>query len=56
MAYKITEKCTQCGTCKDSCPVDAIVERNGKFEVVSDDCVDCGTCESNCPANAVVAG
>ena len=26
MAYEITDECTACGTCKDSCPAEAIQE------------------------------
>lgn len=55
MAYKITDACTSCGTCKENCPVDCITETNGSFTITADECVDCGTCESNCPANACVA-
>jgi NAD-dependent dihydropyrimidine dehydrogenase PreA subunit len=55
MAYKITDACVSCGSCKDGCPVDAIVEDGGVYSIVSDECVDCGTCESNCPSNAIEA-
>ncbi|MDR0818088.1 MAG: 4Fe-4S binding protein [Oscillospiraceae bacterium] len=54
MAYKITEDCKACGNCKEACPVDAIVEKDGKYIINADECVDCGTCESNCPVNAAV--
>jgi MinD superfamily P-loop ATPase len=54
MAYKITDDCVSCGTCKDGCPVEAIVEKDGKFVINADDCVDCGTCKENCPSDAIV--
>ena len=33
MAYKITDACLSCGTCKDACPVDAISEGADKYEI-----------------------
>ena len=33
MAYKITDSCISCGTCKDACPVDAISEGADKYEI-----------------------
>lgn len=55
MAYKITDQCVACGSCKDSCPVGAISE--GDIYVISaDTCVDCGTCVDACPTSAIVEG
>ena len=34
MAYKITDACLSCGTCKDACPVDAISEGADKYEML----------------------
>ena len=33
MAYKITDKCISCGACAGQCPVGAIAEGDGKFEI-----------------------
>ena len=39
MAYKITDSCISCGTCKDACPVDAISEGADKYEIAEDACI-----------------
>ena len=54
MAYRITDECKGCGSCKDACPVDAISEQDGKFVIDVNSCVECGTCEATCPATAIV--
>lgn len=56
MAYVITDECLSCGTCEGECPVSAISERDGKYEINADECVDCGTCAGVCPAEAIVEG
>ena len=48
------EKCTSCGSCKEVCPVDAIVA--GTPYVITDACIDCGSCEPTCPVNAISPG
>ena len=42
MAYKITDECISCGACAGGCPVDAIAEGDGKYEIDADACMDCG--------------
>lgn len=56
MAYVISDACTQCGACKDACPVDAISEGDPKYTIDADTCVDCGACEGECPVSAISAG
>lgn len=56
MAYVITDECLSCGTCEGECPVSAISEGDGKYEINADECVDCGTCDGVCPAEAIVEG
>ena len=55
MAYKIEGECISCGTCAGTCPVEAISEGDGKYEINSDVCVECGACAGNCPVGAIVA-
>jgi len=47
------EKCTGCGQCVETCPVEAIVMENKKAKVDADTCVDCGQCVDECPAKAI---
>ncbi|MBR2722329.1 MAG: 4Fe-4S binding protein [Clostridia bacterium] len=53
MAYKITEDCISCGSCADACPVEAIYEGDGKYEIDPDKCAGCGTCVDACPIGAI---
>jgi ferredoxin len=54
MAYKITDDCVCCGTCAEECPVEAIKEGDGKFEIDENACTGCGTCATVCPTEAIV--
>jgi ferredoxin len=54
MAHKITDDCLSCGACMSECPVDAISEGEGKYEINAEICTDCGACVSCCPADAIV--
>ena len=46
------EKCNACGTCVDTCPVEAIT-LNDVAKVDPDECIDCGSCEDECPEGAI---
>jgi len=46
------DKCNGCGTCAESCPVEAI-KVNEKAEVDENECIDCGTCVDECPEEAI---
>ena len=46
------EKCTACGACVDSCPVEAL-KINEKAKVDPETCIDCGTCVDECPEEAI---
>lgn len=52
MAYRITEACIACGACAADCPVAAISEGDGKYEINPDACIECGLCASTCPVGA----
>jgi NAD-dependent dihydropyrimidine dehydrogenase PreA subunit len=55
MAYKIKkDDCSNCGTCEDACPNEAISEKDDARWIDPDKCVDCGSCESECPSSAIV--
>lgn len=52
MAYKISEECISCGACAAQCPVNAISEGAGKYEIDADTCIECGACADTCPVGA----
>ena len=56
MAYVINDSCVSCGACADQCPVSAIVEGDGKYEINADVCVSCGACADQCPVSAIEEG
>jgi len=47
------DKCTGCGECVASCPLDAIVMKDDKAQVNPDTCGDCGACVDVCPVGAL---
>jgi NAD-dependent dihydropyrimidine dehydrogenase PreA subunit len=53
MAYKITEKCELCGSCKVECP-QAAIESGTPYKINQESCIDCGACEAICPARAII--
>ncbi|MBP9989719.1 MAG: 4Fe-4S binding protein [Ruminococcus sp.] len=54
MAFKITDDCIACGACAADCPVEAISEGDGKYEINADECISCGACAGSCPVGAPV--
>lgn len=56
MAFKISDECIACGSCVDSCPVSAISEGDGKYEIDPGTCLDCGSCVDQCPVSAISEG
>ena len=55
MAHVINDSCISCGACAAQCPVNAISEGDGKYEIDADTCIDCGACEGGCPVGAIAA-
>lgn len=53
MAYVISDECLSCGACESTCPVGAISEGDGKYEINADECIECGACADGCPADAI---
>ncbi|GMO31494.1 MAG: 4Fe-4S binding protein [Termitinemataceae bacterium] len=53
MAYKITKECSNCGTCEDDCPSEAISEKDGIRWIDPEKCADCGSCADSCPSDAI---
>lgn len=53
MAHVISDECISCGACASECPVDAISEGDGKYEIDADACTDCGSCVEVCPVEAI---
>lgn len=52
MAHVITDECIACGACAGECPVGAISEGDGKYEIDASTCIDCGACAGACPTGA----
>ena len=52
MAYMISDECIGCMACAGECPVEAIVEKDGKAFIEKDACIECGACAGVCPVEA----
>ena len=53
MAYQISDACISCGSCAGECPVGAISEGDGKYQIDAGACLDCGSCAGACPMGAI---
>ena len=53
MAYVISDSCISCGSCAGQCPVNAIAEGDGQFEIDEATCISCGSCAGVCPVGAI---
>ena len=56
MAFVITVSCVGCGSCAGECPVGAISQGDGKYDIDANSCIDCGTCAGVCPTGAIEQG
>ena len=59
MAFVITDSCESCvsfGSCAGECPVGAISQGDGKYDIDANSCIDCGTCAGVCPTGAIEQG
>ena len=52
MAFVITDSCVSCGSCAGECPVGAISQGDGKYDIDANSCIDFGTCAGVCPTGA----
>ncbi|MBQ3601658.1 MAG: 4Fe-4S binding protein [Lachnospiraceae bacterium] len=53
MAFVINDSCISCGTCAGECPVGAISEGSGQYEIDETSCISCGACAGSCPVGAI---
>lgn len=53
MAYMINDGCVSCGACAGVCPVGAIAEGDGKYEIDASACLSCGACSDTCPTGSI---
>ena len=53
MAYVIGDECISCATCEGQCPVGAISQGDGKYEIDESACLGCGSCAGACPVGAI---
>jgi Pyruvate/2-oxoacid:ferredoxin oxidoreductase delta subunit len=48
------DTCTACGDCAtERCPMDAIVEEDLAYRVLTEHCIGCGVCTTTCPAESI---
>jgi Na+-translocating ferredoxin:NAD+ oxidoreductase subunit B len=47
------DKCEDCSTCIEICPMDAISANDGYASVDRNRCIGCGVCVTKCPTNAI---
>ena len=54
MAYTITEDCTSCGLCVDTCPVNAIIPDEPIYVIDPITCSDYAQCVAVCDDDAII--
>lgn len=53
MIHVLEELCSGCGTCSETCPVEAIELKKGKAHIDDALCTGCGLCIDACPQDAI---
>lgn len=53
--YLITDRCTACGECIESCPIGVISEEDA-YRIDGNRCLECGRCAEVCPEGAIEPG
>lgn len=54
MFYIDEDTCTQCGSCLDACPCDAIiVDEKGHHSIDEALCIECGACYDVCEYGSI---
>ena len=56
MAYVIGGGCIMCGSCAGECPVGAIAEGDGKYEINAGRMCRLRYCAGSCPVGAISQG
>jgi NAD-dependent dihydropyrimidine dehydrogenase PreA subunit len=49
----LSDECIACGTCRQECPSEAIVEKGDAY-AITEACIECAACFEACPSGAVV--
>ncbi len=49
----VSDDCTDCGRCVNSCPMNAIMTEDPRV-TLHEECIVCRTCENTCPENAIL--
>jgi uncharacterized pyridoxamine 5'-phosphate oxidase family protein/NAD-dependent dihydropyrimidine dehydrogenase PreA subunit len=52
--YRITDKCTACDICLESCPV-GVISEGEVYRIDGTRCLECGRCAEACPEDAIEA-
>lgn len=55
MPHVITTNCVKCGSCAETCPVEAIATNDSCdfYNINPDECIDCGACTQVCGTDAI---
>lgn len=47
------EKCTDCGLCLETCPINIMERKGGLITIDESRCIKCKTCVAICPVKAI---